>query len=56
VARHALANIDNGPVFVMPEMRAGFDALATADRRGATLMNASYVMGNTESATAIRES
>ena len=48
VARHALANIADGPVFVMPELRDAFDQFATPDRRGATLMNASYVLGNTE--------
>jgi short-subunit dehydrogenase len=50
VARHTLANIADGPVFVMPELREGFRQLATPDRRGATLMNAAYVMGNTEGA------
>lgn len=50
VARHTLANIANGPVFVMPELREGFRQLTTIDRRGATLMNAAYVMGNTEEA------
>jgi short-subunit dehydrogenase len=48
VARHALANIAHGPVFVMPELRAGFEQLTTTDRRAAALMNAAYVMGNTE--------
>jgi short-subunit dehydrogenase len=52
VARHALENIANGPVFVMPELRAGFEALTTTDRRAAALMNAAYVMGNTEGASA----
>jgi short-subunit dehydrogenase len=51
VARHTLANIANGPVFVMPELREGFSQLTTTDRRGATLMNAAYVMGNTDGAT-----
>jgi short-subunit dehydrogenase len=51
VARLTLANIANGPVFVMPELQEGFAQLATTDRRGATLMNAAYVMGNTEGAT-----
>lgn len=51
VARQALANIANGPVFVMPELRAGFEQLTTIDRRAAALMNAAYVMGNTEGAT-----
>jgi len=51
VARHALANIANGPVFVMPELRAGFEQLTTTDRRAAALMNAAYVMGNTDGAT-----
>jgi short-subunit dehydrogenase len=50
VADHALANIADGPVFVMPELRAGFEHYATVDRRGATLANAAYVMGNTEGA------
>ena len=51
VARHALANIANGPVFVMPELRESFGQLTTTDRRGAALMNAAYVMGNTEGTT-----
>jgi short-subunit dehydrogenase len=51
VARHALENIGNGPVFVMPELRAGFEQLTTSDRRAAALMNAAYVMGNTEGAS-----
>jgi short-subunit dehydrogenase len=51
VARHALENIGNGPVFVMPELRAGFEQLTTTDRRAAALMNAAYVMGNTEGAS-----
>lgn len=50
VARHTLENIANGPVFVMPELRAGFEQLMTADRRAAALMNAAYVMGNTQGA------
>ncbi len=50
VARHALSNIANGPVFVMPELRDGFEQLTTTDRRAAALMNAAYVMGNTEGA------
>lgn len=52
VARHTLANIANGPVFVMPELRAGFEQLTITDRRAAALMNAAYVMGNTEGASA----
>jgi short-subunit dehydrogenase len=52
VARHTLANIANGPVFVMPELRAGFEQLTITDRRAAALINAAYVMGNTEDATA----
>jgi short-subunit dehydrogenase len=51
VARHTLANLAEGPVFVMPELREGFRQLTTTDRRGAALMNAAYVMGNTEAAT-----
>jgi hypothetical protein len=50
VAHDALANIANGPVFVMPELRAGFEQLTATDRRAAALMNAAYVMGNTEGA------
>jgi short-subunit dehydrogenase len=50
VARHTLANLAEGPVFVMPELREAFDQLATTDRRGATLKNAAFVMGNTDSA------
>ena len=52
VARLTLENIGNGPVFVMPELRAGFAQLTTTDRRAAALMNAAYVTGNTEGATA----
>jgi short-subunit dehydrogenase len=52
VARHTLENIANGPVFVMPELRAGFEQLTITDRRAAALMNAAYVMGNTEGASA----
>lgn len=48
VARHTLENLTNGPVFVMPELREGFRALTTIDRRGATEMNAQYVLSNTE--------
>jgi hypothetical protein len=50
VAQHALEDIAEGPVFVMPELRAGFQQFAVPDRRAATLMNAAYVMGNTEAA------
>jgi hypothetical protein len=32
----------------MPELRQGFNAFTTTDRRAATEMNAAYVMGNTE--------
>jgi short-subunit dehydrogenase len=48
VAKHALENIANGPVFVMPEMQEGFLQLTTADRRAVTLGNAGFIMGNTE--------
>jgi short-subunit dehydrogenase len=48
VAELSLANIANGPVFVMPEMQQGFPNLTTPDRRGATLGNAGFIMGNTE--------
>ena len=48
VARLSLANIANGPVFVMPEMLEGFHQLTTADRRAVTEGNASFIMGNTE--------
>lgn len=48
VAHHTLENLANGPVFVMPELREGFQMLTTIDRRGATEMNAQYVMSNTE--------
>lgn len=48
VARHALANLGNGPVTVVPSMQARFRELATADRRAATESNAALVMGNTE--------
>jgi hypothetical protein len=44
VARHALENIPNGPVFVMPELRDGFRLLATPDRREAAERSASYVL------------
>lgn len=47
VARHSLANIANGPVFVMPEMLEGFHQLTTPDRRAVTEGNASFIMGNT---------
>jgi hypothetical protein len=52
VARHTLENIANGPVFVMPELRAGFEQLTITDRRAAALMNAAYVMGNTQGSAA----
>jgi short-subunit dehydrogenase len=52
VARHTLENIANGPVFVMPELRDGFEQLTITDRRAAALINAAYVMSNTEDATA----
>jgi short-subunit dehydrogenase len=52
VARHTLENIANGPVFVMPELREGFEQLTITDRRAAALMNAAYVMGNTEGSAA----
>lgn len=48
VARHTLANLANGPVFVMPEMMEGFLQLASPDRRANTEMNASFIIGNTE--------
>jgi short-subunit dehydrogenase len=48
VARHALANLANGPVVVVPSMQARFAALATTDRRAATESNAALVMGNTK--------
>lgn len=48
VARHALANIANGPVTVVPSMWERFQQLATTDRRRATESNAALVMGNTE--------
>lgn len=48
VAELSLANIANGPVFVMPEMQEGFVQLATPDRRAVTLGNAGFIMGNTE--------
>jgi short-subunit dehydrogenase len=48
VARHALANLANGPVTVVPSMVERFGQLATADRRKATEMNAALVMGNTK--------
>lgn len=48
VARHTLANIANGPVFVMPEMREGFIQLATPNRREVTEMNAGFILGNTQ--------
>jgi uncharacterized protein len=47
VARHSLANIANGPVFVMPEMLEGFNQLCTPDRRAVTEGNAGFIMGNT---------
>jgi len=48
VAGHALDNIANGPVFVMPELAEGFAQFATTDRRAATELNAAYVMGHTD--------
>jgi hypothetical protein len=50
VAGHALDNIADGPVFVMPELAEGFAQFATIDRRTATELNAAYVMGNTDGA------
>lgn len=50
VARHALENIANGPVFVMPELMEGFRQFCIANRRQATETQASYVLGNTEGA------
>jgi hypothetical protein len=47
VARFTLENLANGPVAVVPSMLAGFQQLATTDRRGATEMNDALVMGNT---------
>jgi hypothetical protein len=55
VARLSLENIANGPVFVMPELAAGFRAFATIDRRGATEANAAYVLGNTPGGEAQRK-
>jgi short-subunit dehydrogenase len=48
VAKLALENIQNGPVFVMPEMWEGFVGLANADRRAVTEQNAKFILGNTE--------
>lgn len=50
VARHALANIANGPVTVVPSMAERFVALQTSDRHLATERNAALVMGNTKNA------
>jgi short-subunit dehydrogenase len=48
VAELSLANIANGPVFVMPEMQEGFVLLNSPDRRAVTEGNANFIMGNTE--------
>ncbi len=48
VARLTLENIANGPVFVMPEMREGFQLFVEPDRRKVVEMNASFILGNTE--------
>lgn len=48
VARHALENITEGPVFVMPQIMDGFQQLAMADRRTATEISASVIMATTE--------
>jgi short-subunit dehydrogenase len=48
VAELSLANIANGPVFVMPEMQEGFVLLSSPDRRAVTEGNANFIMGNTE--------
>jgi uncharacterized protein len=48
VADVALANIANGPVVVMPQLREGFELLCTPNRRGATEGNAGFILGNTE--------
>lgn len=48
VARLALENIANGPVFVMPEMEEGFQLFVTPNRREATETNAGFILGNTE--------
>jgi short-subunit dehydrogenase len=56
VARYALDNIANGPVFVMPQLLEGFRMLCTPDRRGATEGNAGFILGNTEGTFAEPES
>lgn len=48
VARLTLENLGNGPVFVMPEMQAGFELFVEPDRRKVVEMNASFILGNTE--------
>jgi short-subunit dehydrogenase len=48
VAQLTLENIANGPVFVMPEMRDGFQLFVEPDRRKVVEMNASFILGNTE--------
>jgi len=48
VARLALQNIANGPVFVMPEMQEGFLQYVQPDRRAVVEINAGFILGNTE--------
>jgi len=48
VARHTLENIGEGPVFVMPEMREGFNMFVRPERREVTETNAGFILGNTE--------
>jgi len=48
VARHTLENIGQGPVFVMPEMREGFQMFVKPERREVTEMNAGFILGHTQ--------
>lgn len=54
-ARLTLDNIGNGPVFVMPEMRDGFDLFVNPDRRTSVETNAGFILGNTQGTFAAPE-
>jgi short-subunit dehydrogenase len=48
VAELSLANLGNGPVFVMPEMQEAFRKFVGPDRREATELNAALTLGHTK--------
>lgn len=48
VARLTLENLGEGPVFVMPEMRDGFNMFVRPERREVVETNAGFILGNTE--------